>query len=82
MRQMQTMVPGKDKTYIVTCSAIAQDWVNQEPAFKEMVGSLKVERGMSTILQNTLIGGAIGALVGLVLWLGKLATKKKKAAAA
>lgn len=62
MRQTQTMVPGKDKTYIVTCSALAADWEDQEAAFKGMIDSLKVARGMPKAAEAALLTGGFGLI--------------------
>jgi hypothetical protein len=74
IRHWQTSVPGKRKTFIVTCSARDGDWTRLEPVFERMVNSLRIEPdtapswdALPGYAKGMIIGAVIGGLIGLLI---------------
>ncbi len=82
LRQWQVFVPGRGRTYTLTCTARKQDFAEREPIFQSVLESLTVEApaGQGGILggaaRGALFGGAAGAVAALAfaLWRWKKRT--------
>jgi hypothetical protein len=52
LRQWQVLVPGKSRTLVVTCTALAADFGAAGPAFTGVLNSLRVEDRPGTLLSE------------------------------
>jgi hypothetical protein len=85
IRQWLVFVPGRSRTYVLTASALIEDWSRFEPQFAAMANSLEVDVGLlggwfnlSSVMQSAIIGGVVGGIAGAVAVLLKMATKRPK----
>lgn len=72
IRQWQVAIPGRNQTYIITASASTASFHVYEASFKIISDSFEVDGGSLGVwhslpkwTQNALVGGVIGALIGL-----------------
>lgn len=65
--QMQVAIPGRNQSYIVTCSCAKADAERYQPVFKAMLESMKVDQGVAgypDVGKNILVYSVIGAFAG------------------
>src|SRR5579872_1960032 len=78
VHQWQVIFPGAGKSFVVTCSSTADQYATLEPSFTHALESMDYEEAgifeKSPWLRTGLIGGLVGAGVGVIVAL----TKKKK----
>ena len=82
LRQRQVSFPGGGKTYIVTCTAKADTFAKFQPAFDSVLASFQapdpVAQGLNwnRAALTGVVGGVLGALIGVVSWLAKKFAKR------
>jgi len=75
LSQMLVIVPGRNQSYLVTCTSAQSDAIRYEPTFKAMIDSMTVDQGFSGIpkgVRFAVIGALIGAAWGLIPLIKKL----------
>jgi hypothetical protein len=71
LRQWQILVPGANRTYIVTASATQATFPRYEARFRDIFGSFQADSGVlglwygiPNIIRYAIIGGIVGGLAG------------------
>jgi hypothetical protein len=85
LRQWQVAIPGRNQTYIVTCSAAASEYDRFAPLFSQTINSMEIEAGLGGLwhslpgwVTNAIIGALIGLLYGIISSLLKKSTRKEE----
>ncbi|MCS6852790.1 MAG: hypothetical protein NZ700_16655 [Gemmataceae bacterium] len=84
LRQMQLDIPAEGKTYIATCTATAESFEKCRPVFESVLASFQAPTPVAPginwpgVGRTTAIGGLAGALVGLLIGVGRRVFNKGK----
>jgi hypothetical protein len=68
-RFRQVLVPGKKRAYVLTFTALDRRWEESADAFQRILDSFRVLKRparFSPVLNGAIIGGLIGAMLGLL----------------